>query len=103
VSIQTNVWLTSHTVVEDDVFVGPGVVTTNDDEMAGGRAAGELEAPVLRRGCKVGGGVILTPGVEIGEGAFVAAGSVVTKDVPPQTLVMGVPAAVVGPYPPFEG
>jgi acetyltransferase-like isoleucine patch superfamily enzyme len=103
VSIQTNVWLTSHTLVEDDVFVGPGVVTTNDDEMGRGRPANELRAPVLRRGCKVGGGAILTPGVEIGAGAFVAAGAVVTKDVPPQTLVMGVPAVVKGPYPPFEG
>jgi UDP-2-acetamido-3-amino-2,3-dideoxy-glucuronate N-acetyltransferase len=103
VSIQTNVWLTSQTVVEDDAFVGPGVVTTNDDEMGRGRPPEELVAPVLRRGCKVGGGAILTPGVEIGEGAFVAAGAVVTKNVPPRTLVMGVPAAAVGPYPPFEG
>ena len=100
VRIQTNVWLTSHTVVEDDVFVGPGVVTTNDDEMGRGRPASELEAPVLRRGCKVGGGAILTPGVEIGEEAFVAAGAVVTKDVAPRTLVLGVPARRV---PPFEG
>jgi acetyltransferase-like isoleucine patch superfamily enzyme len=93
VLIQTNVWLTSQTVVEDDVFVGPGVVTTNDDEMARGRPASELEAPVLRRGCKIGGGAILTPGVEIGEEAFVAAGAVVTRDVPPRTFVLGVPAA----------
>ena len=90
--IQTNVWLTSFTVVEDDVFVGPGVVTTNDDEMGRGRPAGELEAPVLRRGCKVGAGVVLTPGVEIGEEAFVAAGAVVTRDVPAGALVMGIPA-----------
>jgi acetyltransferase-like isoleucine patch superfamily enzyme len=103
VRIQTNVWLTSYTVVEDDVFVGPGVVTTNDDEMGRGREASELEAPVLRRGCKVGGGAILTPGVEIGEEAFVAAGAVVTKDVPPRTLVLGVPAAAVRRVPPFEG
>lgn len=95
VRIQTNVWLTSYTIVEDDVFVGPGVVTTNDDEMGRGRPAEELRAPVLRRGCRIGGGAVLTPGVEVGEGAFVAAGAVVTRDVPPGTLVMGVPAAVV--------
>ena len=92
VRIQTNVWLTSFTVVEDDVFVGPGVVTTNDHEMGRGRPADELEAPVLRRGCKIGGGVVLTPGVEIGEEAFVAAGAVVTRDVPAGALVMGIPA-----------
>ena len=95
VRIQTNVWLTSGTVVEDDVFVGPGVVTTNDDEMEPGRPADELRPPVLRRGCKVGGGVVLTPGVEVGEEAFVAAGAVVTRDVPPGAIVMGVPARVV--------
>jgi len=103
VRIQTNVWLTSQTVVEDDVFVGPGVVTTNDDEMGLARPASELEAPVLRRGCKIGGGAILTPGVEIGEGAFVAAGAVVTRDVPPRTLVLGVPAKPIRKVPPIEG
>lgn len=103
VRIQTNVWLTSHMVIEDDVFVGPGVVTTNDDEMGRGRAASELEAPVLRRGCKIGGGAILTPGVVVGEEAFVAAGAVVTRDVPPRTLVMGVPANVIRELPPNEG
>jgi acetyltransferase-like isoleucine patch superfamily enzyme len=95
VRIQTNVWLTSATVVEDDVFVGPGVVTTNDDEMEPGTPADRLRAPVLRRGCRIGGGVVLTPGVEVGEEAFVAAGAVVTHDVPPRALVMGVPARVV--------
>jgi acetyltransferase-like isoleucine patch superfamily enzyme len=103
VQIQTNVWLTSHTVVEDDVFVGPGVVTTNDDEMGRGRPSSELEGPMLRKGCKIGGGAILTPGVEIGEGAFVAAGAVVTRDVPPRTLVLGVPAKTIRKVPPFEG
>jgi acetyltransferase-like isoleucine patch superfamily enzyme len=95
VRIQTNVWLTAYTVVEDDAFVGPGVVTTNDDEMARGGPDQELKGPVLRRSCRVGGGVVLTPGVEIGEEAFVAAGAVVTRDVAPRTLVMGVPAKPV--------
>jgi acetyltransferase-like isoleucine patch superfamily enzyme len=51
--------------------------------------------PTLRRACRIGGGATLTPGVEIGEEAFVAAGAVVTRDVPARAVVMGVPARVV--------
>jgi UDP-3-O-[3-hydroxymyristoyl] glucosamine N-acyltransferase len=91
VSIQTLVYLTAGTVVQDDVFVGPGVTTTNDNTM-GRHARGEpLLGPVLRRGCRVGGGAILTPGTVIGEEAFVAAGAVVTGDVAAREVVVGVP------------
>ena len=93
--IQSNCYLAAHAVVEDDGFLGPGVVTTNDDTM-GRREPGEpLRGPTIRRGARVGAGVVLTPGVEIGEEAFVAAGAVVTRDVPPRAVVMGVPARQV--------
>jgi acetyltransferase-like isoleucine patch superfamily enzyme len=95
VRIQTNVYLTAFSVVEDDVFVGPGVVTTNDSTMARHGPEHALRGPILRRACRVGGGVTLCPGVEIGEEAFVAAGAVVTRDVPPRGVAMGVPARVV--------
>jgi acetyltransferase-like isoleucine patch superfamily enzyme len=95
VLIQTDVCVTGGTVVEDDVFIGPGVMMTNDSSM-GRHAAGEpLRAPVLRRACRVGGGAVLTPGVEIGEEAFVAAGAVVTADLAPRAVAMGVPARTV--------
>jgi acetyltransferase-like isoleucine patch superfamily enzyme len=95
VSIQTDVNITAYSVVEDDVFVGPGVTTTNDDTM-GRHPRGEgVVGPTLRRACRIGGGVVLCPGVEVGEEAFVAAGAVVTRDVPPRAVVMGVPARVV--------
>jgi acetyltransferase-like isoleucine patch superfamily enzyme len=95
VSIQTLVYLTAGTIVEDDVFIGPGVVMTNDDTMARHGPETPLRGATLKRACRVGGGVVLTPGVVIGEEAFVAAGAVVVRDVPPRAVVMGVPARVV--------
>jgi UDP-3-O-[3-hydroxymyristoyl] glucosamine N-acyltransferase len=95
VSIQSGVYVTGGSVVEDDVFLGPGVQTTNDDAM-GRHAPGEpLKGPVFRRACRVGGAVVLVPGVEVGEEAFVAAGALVTRDVLPRQVVMGVPARPV--------
>lgn len=95
VLIQTDVYITGGSVVEDDVFVGPGVVTTNDHAMARHPKGEPLRGPVLRRACRVGGGAVLVPGVEVGIEAFVAAGAVVTRDVGEREVVMGVPARVV--------
>jgi acetyltransferase-like isoleucine patch superfamily enzyme len=95
VLIQTGVYVTGGSLVEDDVFLGPGVTTTNDDAMGRHAHGAPLEGPIFRRACRVGGGVVLTPGVEIGEEAFVAAGALVTKDVPARAVVMGVPARQV--------
>jgi acetyltransferase-like isoleucine patch superfamily enzyme len=95
VRIQTQVYVTAYMVIEDDVFVGPGVCTTNDDTMSRHDKSYPLAGPRLRRACRVGGGVVLCPGVEIGEEAFVAAGAVVTRDVPARVMAMGVPARVV--------
>ncbi|HEX2084894.1 MAG TPA: acyltransferase [Solirubrobacteraceae bacterium] len=101
VRIQTNVYVTAGSVVEDDVFLGPCATTTNDDTMS---RHPDPDAPVLRgatlrRACRIGGGAVLVPGVEVGEEAYVAAGAVVTRDVPPRTVVMGVPARVVREVP----
>jgi acetyltransferase-like isoleucine patch superfamily enzyme len=96
VSIQTSVYVTAASMVEDDAFLGPRVTMTNDDAM-GRHAPGEpLRGAVLRRACRVGGAVVLVPGVEVGEEAFVAAGAVVTRDVPPRVKVRGVPARAYG-------
>jgi acetyltransferase-like isoleucine patch superfamily enzyme len=92
VRIQTDCYITAGTVIEEDVFVGPGVTTTNDSTMARHAPGEPLDGPTLRRACRVGGGVVLCPGVEIGEEAFIAAGAVVTSDVPARAVMMGVPA-----------
>lgn len=92
VRIQTGCYITAFSVVEDDVFIGPGVFTYNDNAMGRHEKGIELRGAVLRRACRIGGGARILPGVEVGEEAFVATGSVVTRDVAPRTLVMGVPA-----------
>jgi len=95
VSVQTLVYITAGTIVEDDVFIGPGVTMTNDDTMARHGPETGLRGATLRRACRLGGGVVLTPGVVIGEEAFIAAGAVVVRDVPDRAVVMGVPGRVV--------
>lgn len=99
VRVQTNVYLTAYSSIEDDVFVGPGVVTTNDDAMGRHAREQQLRGATLRRACRIGGGAVLTPGVEIGEEAFVAAAALVTNDVAAHAVVMGSPARVVRDVP----
>ncbi len=92
VLIQTAVYVTAGSTVEDDVFLGPGVTTTNDNEMARHAPGTPLLGPTFRRACRVGGGAVLVPGVEVGEEAFIAAGALVTKDVGRREAVKGAPA-----------
>ena len=94
--IQANAYVTAYSTLEDDVFIAPCVVTTNDNFMGRTERRHALrKGPTIRRGARVGGGAVLLPGIEIGEDAFVAAGAVVTSDVAPGALVVGVPAREV--------
>ena len=90
--IQTAVYVTAYCTLEDDVFVGPCAMTTNDDTMSRHDRDYALRGATRRRACRVGGGAVLVPGVEVGEEAFVGAGAVVTADVAPRAVVVGVPA-----------
>ena len=101
--IQADAYITAYSTLEADVFIAPRVVTTNDDFMGRTERRHELvRGPTIRRGARVGGGAVLCPGVEIGEEAFVGAGAVVTKDVPPRVVVVGNPARVLRDVPEDE-
>jgi len=94
--IQAEAYITAYSTLEEDVFIAPCVVTTNDNFMGRTeRRKSLMKGPTIRRGARVGGGAILLPGIEVGEEAFVGAGAVVTKDVPPRKLVVGSPARVL--------
>ncbi len=80
--------------IEDDVFIGPNASFTNDPFPRSKRPF-HCETMVIGRGASIGAGAIFVPGVNVGEGAMVGAGAVVTKDVPPFTVVVGNPARVV--------
>ena len=99
VRIQTGCYITAYSTIEDDVFVAHGVTLTNDNTMARHSPDHEIKGATLRRACRVGGGVVLVPGVEVGEEAFVAAGAVVVGNVPPRAVVMGVPARQIREVP----
>ena len=90
VSIQSNAFIPINTVIEDFVFIGPNAVLTNDKYPL--RKKHELTGPRIRKGATIGANAVLLPGIEVGEGAFIAAGSVVTKDVPSWKLAIGCPA-----------
>ena len=101
--IQAEAYITAYSTLEDDVFIAPCVVTTNDNFMGRTERRKELmKGPTIRRGARVGGGAILCPGIEVGEEAFVGAGAVVTKDVPPRKVVVGSPARVLRDVPEDE-
>jgi acetyltransferase-like isoleucine patch superfamily enzyme len=94
--IQAGAYITAYSTLEEDVFIAPCVVTTNDNFMGRTERRRELmKGPTIRRSARVGGGAIICPAVEIGEEAFVGAGAVVTRDVPPRKLVVGNPARVL--------
>jgi acetyltransferase-like isoleucine patch superfamily enzyme len=101
--IQAHAYITAYSVLEEEVFIAPCVVTTNDNFMGRTERRHELvKGPTIRRGARVGGAAVLCPGIEIGEEAFVGAGAVVVRDVPPRAVVVGNPARQIREVPDEE-
>lgn len=101
--IQSQAYITAWMTIKEHVFIAPCVVTTNDNFM--GRTAERFKyrkGPTIKRGARVGANATLLPGITIGREAFVAAGSIVTHDVPDETLVMGSPARPIRAVPEHE-
>ena len=91
--IESNAYITAFSTIEDYCFVAPCVAFSNDNFL--GRTEERKKyfgGPILRKGARIGAGSVLLPGVEIGEDGLVAAGSVVTRNVPPRMTVLGSPA-----------
>ena len=97
VKIQNNVSVYDRVCLEDDVFCGPSMVFTN---VYNPRSAitrkDEYRPTMVRKGATLGANCTIICGVEIGEYAFIGAGAVITKDVPPYALMAGVPARQIG-------
>ena len=105
VTIKNSVLIWDGVTIEDDVFVGPRVTFTNDRFPRSPRGANAqrryaeksnwLETTLVRQGCSIGAAATICPGIELGRYSMIGAGSLVTKDVEPFSLVIGSPARCV--------
>jgi UDP-2-acetamido-3-amino-2,3-dideoxy-glucuronate N-acetyltransferase len=97
VRVQNNVSIYDNVYLEDDVFVGPSAVFTNvNNPRSAFPRKDEYRDTHIRKGASIGANATIVCGHDVGEGAFVAAGAVVTKEVPPFAMVAGVPARRIG-------
>ena len=102
--VEAFVFIPTGVTIEDNVFIGPHVCFTNDKEPRATTPSGKLKTKkdwsvsttIVKKGASIGANATILPGVTIGENAVVGAGAVVTKDVPPNKIVAGNPAKVVG-------
>jgi acetyltransferase-like isoleucine patch superfamily enzyme len=90
VNLQSMVYVPVNTTIGDQVFIGPNAVLTNDRYPP----SSSLIGPLVKTGAAIGANATILPGICIGEGALVAAGSVVTRDVPDHMLAVGSPARI---------
>lgn len=95
VRVMDNTHITGNMIIEDNVFVSALVVTTNDNSIGKDGWHDKIHGPHIKEGAMIGAGANLLPNITVGERAVVGAGAVVTKDVPAETVVMGIPAKVI--------
>ena len=101
--IQADAYVTAYSLLEEDVFIAPCVVTANDNFMGRTERRHKLRrGPTIRRGARVGAAAVLLPGIVVGEEAFVGAGAVVLRDIPPRAVVVGNPARAIREVPEDE-
>ena len=96
VTVKCGVQLWDGLVVEDDVFIGPNATFTNDRFPSSKVFPEKFLKTILRKGVSIGANATILPGLEIGSGAMVGAGSVVTRSVPPNAIAVGNPACIIG-------
>ena len=96
VRLHSQCFVPEHSVLEAGCWLGPRVVITNARFPASPRTKSSLEPVLIKKGAKVGANATLLPGIVVGAGSLVGAGSVVTRDVPDDAVVVGNPARVAG-------
>lgn len=95
--VQNNVSIYSGVICEEDVFLGPSMVFTNvTNPRSAVNRRGQYERTRVKRGASIGANATIVCGHDIGEFAFIGAGAVVTKHIPPYALVVGNPAKQIG-------
>lgn len=98
VKIHSNVYAAQYTKIEDNVFIAPGVVIANDKYMKNALDMArkkKLQSVTIKEGCRIGINSTILPGIIVGKNSLVGAGSVVTKDVPDNSVICGNPARII--------
>ena len=95
VTVKSGVYIWDGTRIEDDVFIGPNATLTNDSMPRSKQYPDSFLGITLKKGCSIGANATLLPGITIGQGAMIGAGSVVTKNIPDHAIVVGNPAQII--------
>lgn len=96
VTVKCGVQLWDGVRIENDVFIGPNATFTNDPFPRSKARPAQFAKTVVREGASIGANATILPGLEIGSGAMIGAGAVVTRSVPPHAIAVGNPAAIIG-------